>query len=122
MDDFDEALDNSGLRGVSLISDKAALEGMQTNLRKINIDGRDCYELSGKLTHGRWLSAQNGFPSSNVDQWTFHGATGKIDYTKPVLELTSANVNRYSIPTRYIRDGDDLLILTGKDCDNTPAP
>lgn len=117
MDDFDEALDNSGLRGVSLISDKAALEGMQTNLRKINIDGRDCYELSGKLTHGRWLSAQNGFPSSNVDQWTFHGATGKIDYTKPVLELTSANVNRYSIPTRYIRDGDDLLILTGKDCE-----
>ena len=119
MEDFDEALDNSGLRGVSLISDGTALEGMQTNLRKLTIDGKDCYELSGKLTYGRWQQAQQQFSRQNVDEWIFQPATGKLDYTKPVLELTNVNSRRYNIPTMFIRDGDNMLVITGNGCESS---
>lgn len=121
MDDFDAALQNSNLRGVSLISDKAALEGMQTNLRKITIDGRECYELNGKLTHSRWLSAQQNLQriGKNGD-WTFNGASGIVDYKKPILDLTSAHTKkftRYPIETAFLRDGDDVIVITSKGCE-----
>lgn len=118
MEDFDAALDNASFRGVSLISDSTALEGMQTTLRKCTVDGKECYELSGKLTNTRWLQADQSIAaaSSKTGSWQFQQTTGKIDYTKPALDFTSSGPQRYSIPTRYIRDGDDILILAGKDC------
>ncbi len=118
MDDFDVALDNTTYRGVSLISDKSALEGMQTTLRKITVDGKDAYELSGKLTNTRWIQANNDIAGNTSGNWQFQKTTGQIDYTKPALDFTSSGAQRYSIPTQYIRNGDDILVLTGKDCAN----
>lgn len=120
MDDFDVVLDKASFRGVSLISDKSSLEGMQTTLRKVTVDGREGYELSGKLTNTRWRQANKDIILSNSDSgsWAFQQTTGSIDYTKPVLDFTSTGAQRFSIPTRYIRNGDDILVLTGKDCAN----
>lgn len=118
MDDFDAALDKTGLRGVSLISDSTSLEGMQTTLRKCTVDGKDCYELSGKLTNTRWQRASQQITAgSKTGDWQFQQTTGKIDYTKPALDFVSSGPQRYSIPTQYVRNGDDILILAGKDCE-----
>lgn len=120
MEDFDVVLDKKGARGVSLISDSAALEGMQTNLRKITVDGREGYELSGKLTNARWVDANKQIvaATSNSGDWQFQQVTGTIDYTQPVVNFTALSPKRYQIPTRYIRNGDDILVLAGKDCSN----
>jgi len=118
MDDFDAVLDGADLSGVSLISDKSALEGMQTTLRKITVDGREAYELSGKLTNDRWLQANQDIASAKAGNWQFQPITGTLDYTKPVINFTSSGVQRFSIPTQYIRNGDDILVLTGKECAN----
>lgn len=120
MEDFDAALANKGIRGVSLISDSAALEGMQTNLRRITVDGKEGYEISGKLTNSRWLQANRQIDALNgsTGDWQFQTVTGSIDYTKPALNFTALSPQRYSIPTRYIRNGDDILVLAGKDCDS----
>jgi SPP1 gp7 family putative phage head morphogenesis protein len=121
MDDFDAVLDKAGARGVSLISDKTALEGMQTTLRKVTIDGKEAYELSGKLTNPRWMQANKDIimSNSNNGSWGFQQVTGQIDFTKPALEFTSSYTQRYNIPTRYIRIGDDVLVITGKDCESS---
>lgn len=118
MEDFDAALEKKGARGVSLISDSAALEGMQTNLRKITVDGREGYELSGKLTNARWIDANKQIvaATSNSGDWQFQQVAGTIDYTQPVVNFTALSPKRYQIPTRYIRNGDDILVLAGKDC------
>lgn len=120
MEDFDVVLDKKGARGVSLISDSAALEGMQTNLRKITVDGREGYELSGKLTNARWVDANKQIvaATSNSGDWQFQQVTGTIDYTQPVVNFTALSPKRYQIPTRYVRNGDDILVLAGKDCTN----
>ena len=119
MEDFDAVLANKGIRGVSLISDSAALEGMQTNLRRITVDGKEGYEISGKLTNSRWLQANKQINALNgaTGDWQFQTVTGSIDYTKPAIDFTALSPKRYSIPTRYIRNGDDILVLSGKSCD-----
>lgn len=119
MEDFDAVLANKGIRGVSLISDSAALEGMQTNLRRITVDGKEGYEISGKLTNSRWLQANKQINALNgaTGDWQFQTVTGSIDYTKPAIDFTALSPKRYSIPTRYIRNGDDILVLSGKNCD-----
>lgn len=120
MEDFDTALAQKGIRGVSLISDSAALEGMQTNLRKITVDGKDGYELSGKLTNTRWQQANKQIEAatSSSGSWQFQQTTGKIDFSQPAINFTAISPQRYSIPTRYIRNGEDVLVLAGKNCSN----
>ena len=70
-------------------------------------------------TSGRWQQAQQQFSRQNVDEWIFQPATGKLDYTKPVLELTNVNSRRYNIPTMFIRDGDNMLVITGNGCESS---
>lgn len=113
--DIDGTLQGSTPRGVALISDDRALEGLETNLRKITIDGKDYYELSGKLTQTRWeQTLQNMSGQSSGSYWRWNEASGGIDYTQPILNLTSAT-EKYGVGTKYIRNGDDIIIVAGND-------
>lgn len=114
LQDLDKALEGSDLRGVSLISDSAALEGLQTSLRKVTIDGTDYYELSGKLTHDRWAQACSDISAATAQtgSWQFNEVIGSIDYSKPVLDLSGTMVEKlHKVPTQFIRTGDDILVL-----------
>ncbi len=122
MDDFDIALEEANIRGVVCISDKTALEGLQTNIRKITVDGRTAYEFNGKLTNSRWVQANKDIKSANAATggWQFHPAQGTIDYKSPTLNLSTLGTQRYSrIPTQYIKSGDDVLVLAAKDCEDS---
>lgn len=122
MKDFDAALavDNAGPRGVSLISDSGALEGLQTNLRKVEVDGQTCYELTGKMTNSRWLQAEKDIQaaSGGVKEWTVNAATGYVDYSNPTFQFTTSGAQTYSVPTRTITIGQDTLTIFGRDCDS----
>lgn len=112
--DIDGILANSTPRGVALISDATSLEGLATNLRKVDIDGQTYYELSGKMTESKWMDAMTNFNAQSGNNWHFNVARGSIDYTKPILELSSST-STYGIQTKYIRNGDDILIISGSD-------
>lgn len=119
LNDIDGTLQDSTPRGVALISDSSALEGMETNLRRVTIDGKDYYELSGKLTREKWEKTINGMSSQQTgSNWHFNQIKGSIDYTKPVLNL-SAQTQTYGIGTKYIRSGDDILVITGSDAESS---
>lgn len=112
MNDIDGTLAGSTPRGVALISDSTSLEGLETTLRKVEIDGKPYYELSGKMTQSKWLDVTNRLQAQSGTNWHFNVASGKIDYTKPVLELSSST-STYRIPTKYIRNGDDIIVISG---------
>lgn len=115
----DAVLQNATPRGVALIGDTTALEGMEANLRKITIDGQEYIELTGKMTQTRWERAlQNLSGQSSGSQWRFNEVVGSIDYTQPVLNLSSTTKN-YRLQTKYIRSGDDILIVAGSDADTS---
>lgn len=117
--DIDGTLKGSTPKGVALISDERALEGLQTNLRKITIDGQDYYELSGKLTQTRWeQTLQNMRGQSDGNYWRWNQAVGSIDYTQPVLNLSSTT-EKFGLGTKYIRQGDDILIVAGSGAENS---
>lgn len=116
--DIDGTLKGSTPKGVALISDDRALEGLETNLRKITIDGKEYYELSGKLTQTRWeQTVQNMSGQSSGSYWRWNQVQGSIDYTQPVLNLTSTT-EKYSLGTKYIRQGDDIIIVAGSGAEN----
>jgi SPP1 gp7 family putative phage head morphogenesis protein len=119
LDDIDGALEGSTYRGAQLISDAGALEGMSTTIRKITIDGTEYYELTGKLTNDRWQQALQDLPaqSSRGIYWHYNKAAGHMDYSKPVLELTSTT-ERFGISTQYIKDGNDIFIIAGNDAND----
>ncbi len=116
MNDIDKALASSSPRGAAFISDATALEGMESNLRKITIDGVDYYELSGKLTNERWKAAASQISGQNFNQWMWYQTSGQIDYSKPILNMTSVNTT-FHVKTEYIKNGNDLLVLAGKDAE-----
>lgn len=119
LDDIDTALEGSTYHGVQLISDASALEGMSTTMRKITIDGTEYYELTGKLTNDRWkqtlqdLSAQ----STSGNYWHFNKADWPIDHTNPILAL-KPETEKFNIGTQYIKDGNDIFIITGESAAN----
>lgn len=116
--DIDGTLKGSTPRGVALISDDRALEGLEANLRKITIDGQEYYELSGKLTQTRWeQTLQNMNAQSSGSYWRWNQVQGTIDYTQPVLSLTGTT-EKYSLGTKYIRQGDDIIIVAGSGAEN----
>ncbi len=116
--DIDGTLQGSTPKGVALISDDRALEGLETNLRKITIDGKEYYELSGKMTQTRWeQTLQNMNAQSSGNYWRWNKASGNIDYTQPVLNLTSTT-EKYGLGTKYIRQGDDILVVAGSGAEN----
>ena len=116
--DIDGTLKGSTPKGVALISDDRALEGLETNLRKITIDGKEYYELSGKLTQTRWeQTVQNMNGQASGSYWRWNQAQGSIDYTQPVLHLTSTT-EKFSLGTKYIRNGDDIFIVAGSGADS----
>ena len=47
-----------GRLGVSIIADKLKLEGLNMTARRINIDGEEFYEFTGKLTGDTWSKTQ----------------------------------------------------------------
>ena len=119
LNDIDGTLQGSTPRGIALISDSAALEGMETNLRRVTIDGKEYYELSGKLAHTKWEQTINGMSSQQAgSNWHFNQVKGSIDYTKPVLNL-KAQTQTYGVKTKYIRNGDDILVVTGSDAESS---
>ena len=116
--DIDGTLKGSTPKGVALISDDRALEGLETNLRKVTIDGKEYYELSGKLTQTRWeQTLQNMNGQSSGSYWRWNEAVGTIDYTQPVLNLSSTT-QKFSLGTKYIRQGDDIIIVAGSGAEN----
>lgn len=117
--DIDGTLKGSTPRGVALISDTTSLEGLQTNLRKITIDGEEYYELTGKLTQTRWEKAVHDMAAQNSGyNWRFNYASGSIDYTQPVLHLSSTT-ETFSLNTKYIRQGDDIIVVAGTDAERS---
>lgn len=119
LDDIDTALEGSTYHGVQLISDTSALEGMSTTMRKITIDGTEYYELTGKLTNDRWQQALQDLPAQSTrgNSWHFNKADWPIDHTNPVLALRS-ETEKFSIETRYIKDGNDIFIIAGNDAND----
>ena len=111
-------LQNATPRGVALIGDSSALEGMEANLRKVTIDGQEFYELTGKMTQTRWEQALNSMSAAqNGSYWRFNEVSGSIDYTQPVLGLTGTT-RKIQLGTQYIRNGDDIIIVAGTDATN----
>lgn len=107
------ALQNAGPRGVALIGDTTSLEGMEATMRKITIDGEEYIELTGKMTQTRWAQAITDMSAaSDGTYWRYNQVVGEIDYTQPVLTL-SGTTEKISLGTKYIRNGDDILIVTG---------
>ena len=118
MKDIDGTLQGGSPRGVPLISDSTSLEGLQATLRKVEIDGKTYYELSGKMTENRWEQAVKDMQGQKSgSRWHWNVGSGTIDYTQPVLNLSS-NTETFSIGTQYIRNGDDILIIAGSDASN----
>lgn len=119
MDDFDEALKGTNIRGTTLIGDKAALEGMQMTLRKVDLDGREYFELNGKLTYDRWMQANDVFDSikGKTVSWDFEGATGFLDYSQNTLTLTASKTKGISIGARTFKIGEDYLMLADRACE-----
>lgn len=115
--DIDGTLQGSTPRGVALISDDRALEGLETNLRKVTIDGTEYYELSGKLTQTRWEQVlQNMSAAPDGYSWRWNQAIGSIDYTQPVLRLNSVT-EQFDVGTKFIRNGDDIIVVAGSNAD-----
>jgi len=111
----DAVLQTAGPRGVALIGDATALEGMEATMRRVSIDGEEYIELTGKMTQTRWEQALNNMNSSQSGSyWRYNQGVGNIDYTQPVLNLSSGT-EKISLGTRYIRNGDDILIVAGSD-------
>ena len=113
--DIDGTLQGSTPRGVPVISDSTALEGLQATIRKVEIDGKTYYELTGKMTERRWEQAAKDLQGQKTgSNWHYNYASGAIDYKQPTLQLTGTT-ETFSIGTQYIRNGDDVLIIAGSD-------
>lgn len=114
----DAALQNATPRGVALIGDTTALEGMEANMRRITIDGEEYIELTGKMTQTRWEQALNNMNAAQRgNYWRYNQVQGSIDYTQPVLNLTSAT-QQTRLGTQYIRNGNDIIVIAGSDAAN----
>lgn len=111
-------LQNAGPRGVALIGDTTALEGMEATMRKVTIDGEEYIELTGKMTQTRWTQAITDMSAAqNGTYWRYNQVVGEVDYTQPVLTLSSTT-EKISLGTKYIRNGDDILIVSGSAATN----
>lgn len=116
LNDIDGALQGHEYHGVGLISDSTALEGLEVNLRKITVDGTEYYELSGKLSQTRWEQALLDMsPQQSGSYWRFNVGQGVVDYSKPIAMTSSTESIGFG--TKYIRNGDDIIIVAGQRAD-----
>lgn len=88
--------------GVPVISDKGSVEGLNITARKMNIDGQEIYELSGKLTNDTWLKTWKKMkPIGDIGELTFELA----DDTKKLFSSTAKADLGTSIRSIKVTDG-----------------
>jgi hypothetical protein len=94
--------------GVPVKSDKGSVEGLNLTARRMNIDGDEVYELSGKLTNATW--------SKTWDKMKPIGVTGELqfeiadDAKKLFSSATKADLGA-SIRTMTVTDGQTTFEL-----------
>ena len=68
----DLAVVPEGRIGISVRSDGPLLEGMNLTARRMNIDGTDYYEITGKLTYETWSATWNRLkPTGTIEEIFF---------------------------------------------------
>lgn len=95
--------------GVPVASDKGAVEGLNLTARRMNINGTEYYEVSGKLTESAWSSTWTAIKPRST--------TGLLDFeaSDPALALFSDSIdlqgNGVKVKARKLVDGQNTFEL-----------
>lgn len=94
--------------GVPVKSDKGSVEGLNVTVRRMNIDGDEVYELSGKLTNATW--------SKTWDKMKPIGVTGELQFeiaddVKKLFSSATQTDLGASIRTMTVTDGQTTFEL-----------
>ncbi len=94
--------------GVAVSSDEGMVEGLNLTARKINLDGQDVYEITGKLAEGTWSKTWDALKKqSEVKQLTFEQA----DDTLALLSSRPINMHGVEIKARTLEDSGSTFQL-----------
>lgn len=87
--------------GIAVSSDEGMVEGLNLTARKINLDGQDVYEITGKLAESTWSQTWDALKKqSEVKQLTFEQA----DDTLALLASRPINMHGVEIKARTMED------------------
>lgn len=87
--------------GVAVSSDEGMVEGLNLTARKVNLDGQDVYEITGKLAESTWSQTWDTLKKqSEVKQLTFEQA----DDTLALLASRPINMHGVEIKARTMED------------------
>lgn len=87
--------------GVAVSSDEGMVEGLNLTARKVNLDGQDVYEITGKLAESTWSQTWDTLKKqSEVKQLTFEQADG----TLALLASRPINMHGVEIKARTMED------------------
>lgn len=95
--------------GVPVASDKGAVEGLNLTARRMNINGTEYYEVSGKLTESAWSSTWTAIKPRST--------TGLLDFeaSDPALALFSDSIDLQGkgvmVKARKLVDGQNTFEL-----------
>ena len=100
--------------GVPVASDKGAVEGLNLTARRMNIDGTEYYEVSGKLTEGAWsdtLRATRKGAAKVAMEFEEADPTLAV-FSKNTVDLAGEGVH---LKCQRIVDGQNVLEIYVKD-------
>ena len=87
--------------GVAVSSDEGMVEGLNLTARKINLDGQDVYEITGKLAESTWSQTWDTLKKqSEIKQLTFEQA----DDTLALMASRPINMHGVEIKARTMED------------------
>jgi hypothetical protein len=95
--------------GIPVASDRGAVEGLNLTARRMNIDGTEYYEISGKLTEKKWSETWNAIKSrSTIDRLDFEESDPNFAlFSKSTIDLKGS----VEIRTRKVTDGQNTFEL-----------
>lgn len=96
--------------GVPVASDKGAVEGLGLTARRMNIDGTEYYEVSGKLTESAWSSTWTAIkPRSTTGYLDFEASDPTLAlFSNSTIDLQGKGV---AVKARKLVDGQNTFEL-----------